>query len=157
MAQATGMSPSAISRVRRAFGLEPHLAETVKLSTDPDSVEEVRDVTGPDLAPPEKAVVLSADERSQVQALDRMQPILPMTPGKAGRGTHDSARHGTTSLLAALNLATCQIIGKCHARHRHQEFVKSLDHLDATLVKGPGVSVRVVFDNDATHKTPAVK
>lgn len=157
MARATGLSQSAISRIWRAFGLKPHRADTFKLSTDPFFVEKVRDVVGLYLAPPEKAIVLSVDEKSQVQALDRTQPLLPMTPGQAERGTHDYVRHGTTSLFAALNVASGQIIGKCHRRHRHQEFVKFLDHLDATLTKEPGVSIHIVLDNYATHKTPAVK
>src|SRR5205085_6309523 len=120
-------------------------------------VEKVRDVVGLYLAPPEKAIVLSVDEKSQVQALDRTQPILPMTPGQAERGTRDYVRHGTTSLFAALNVATGQIIGKCHTRHRTREFIKFLDHLDATLTKEPGVTIHIVLDNYATHKTPAVK
>lgn len=157
MAQATGLSQSAISRIWRAFGLKPHRADTFKLSTDPFFVEKVRDVVGLYLAPPEKAIVLSVDEKSQVQALDRTQPLLPMTPGQAERGTHDYVRHGTTSLFAALNVASGQVIGKCHRRHRHQEFVKFLDYLDATLTKEPGVSIHIVLDNYATHKTPAVK
>jgi transposase len=157
MAKATGMSQSAISRIWRAFGLKPHRADTFKLSTDPYFVEKVRDVVGLYLSPPEKAIVLSVDEKSQVQALDRTQPLLPMTPGQAERGTHDYVRHGTTSLFAALNVASGQVIGKCHRRHRHQEFVKFLDHLDATLTKEPGVSIHIVLDNYATHKTPAVK
>lgn len=157
MAKATGLSQSAISRIWRAFGLKPHLHETFKLSTDPYFVEKVRDVVGLYLNPPENAIVLSVDEKSQVQALDRTQPTLPMTPGQAERGTHDYVRHGTTSLFAALNVATGQVIGKCHRRHRHQEFVKFLNHLDSTLVKEPGVSIHIVLDNYATHKTPAVK
>jgi len=157
LAKAAGMSQSAIGRIWRAFGLKPHLAESFKLSTDPYFVEKVRDVVGLYLAPPEKAIVLSVDEKSQVQALDRTQPILPMTPGQAERGTHDYVRHGTTYLFAALNVATGQVIGKCHARHRQQEFVKFLDHLNATLAKEPGVSIHIVLDNSATHKTPAVK
>ena len=157
MARATGMSQSAISRIWRAFGLKPHRTDTFKLSTDPYFVEKVRDVVGLYLAPPDRAIVLSVDEKSQVQALDRTQPVLPMTPGQAERGTHDSVRHGTTSLFAALNVATGEVIGKCHRRHRHQEFVKFLNHLDATLPKEPGVSIHIVLDNYATHKTPAVK
>ena len=157
MAQAMGMSQSAISRIWRAFGLKPQRADTFKLSTDPYFVEKVRDVVGLYLSPPEKAIVLSVDEKSQVQALDRTQPLLPMTPGQTERGTHDYVRHGTTSLFAALNVASGQVIGKCHRRHRHQEFVKFLDHLDATLTKEPGVSIHIVLDNYATHKTPAVK
>ena len=133
------------------------MAQTTGLSTDPLFVEKVRDVVGLYLAPPEKAIVLSVDEKSQVQALDRTQPILPMTPGQVERGTHDYVRHGTTSLFAALNVATGQIIGKCHRRHRHQEFVKFLDHLDDTLKTEPGISIHIVLDNYATHKTPAVK
>jgi len=157
LAKTTGMSQSAISRIWRAFGLKPHLHDTFKLSTDPYFVEKVRDVVGLYLSPPENAIVLSVDEKSQVQALDRTQPILPMTPGQAERGTHDYVRHGVTSLFAALNVATGQVIGTCHRRHRHQEFLKFLDHVDATLVKEPGVSVHIVLDNYATHKTPAVK
>jgi transposase len=157
MAKATGMSQSAISRIWRAFGLKPHRADTFKLSADPYFVEKVRDVVGLYLAPPERAIVLSVDEKSQVQALDRTQPVLPMTPGQAERGTHDYVRHGTTSLFAALNVATGEVIGRCHRRHRHQEFLKFLNHLDATLPKKPGVAIHIVLDNYATHKTPAVK
>ena len=157
MAKAAGMSQSAIGRIWRAFELKPHRHETFKLSTDPFFVEKVRDVVGLYLSPPEKAIVLSVDEKSQVQALDRTQPILPMTPGQAERGTHDYVRHGVTSLFAALNVATGEVIGKCHRRHRHQEFVKFLDHVDGTLVKEPGVSIHLILDNYATHKTPAVK
>ena len=157
MAKATGLSQSAISRIWRAFGLKPHRADTFKLSTDPDFVEKVRDVVGLYLAPPERAIVLAVDEKSQVQALDRTQPMLPMTPGQAERGTHDYVRHGTTSLFAALNVATGKVIGKCPRRHRHQEFLKFLDLVDASLTKEPGVSVHLVLDNYATHKTPAVK
>lgn len=157
MAKATGTSQSAVSRIGRDFGLKPHLGETFKLSTDPFFVEKVRDVVGLYLSPPEKAIVLSVDEKSQARALDRTQPILPMTPAQAERGTHDYVRHGATPLFAALNVATGQVIGKCHRRHRHQEFVKFLDHLDAALAKEPGVSIHLVLDNYATHKTPAVK
>ncbi len=157
MAKATGMSQSAVSRIWRAFGLKPHRAETFKLSTDPYFVEKVRDVVGLYMSPPERAIVLSVDEKSQVQALDRTQPVLPMTPTQVERGTHDYVRNGTTSLFAALDVATGQVIGKCHRRHRHQEFLKFLDHVDASLVKEPGVSIHLVLDNYATHKTPAVK
>ena len=157
MAKAVGMSQSAVSRIWRAFGLRPHRADAFKLSTDPNFVEKVRDVVGLYLAPPENAIVLSVDEKSQVQALDRTQPMLPMTPTQAERGTHDYVRHGVTSLFAALNVATGAVIGKCHRRHRSREFVKFLDHVDATLVREEGVSVHVILDNYATHKTPAVK
>jgi len=157
MAKASGLSPSTVGRIWRAFGLQPHRADTFKLSTDPLFVEKVRDVVGLYLSPPERAIVLSVDEKSQVQALDRTQPLLPMTPGQAERGTHDYVRHGTTSLFAALNVATGEVIGTCHRRHRHQEFLRFLNHLDATLVREPGVAVHIVLDNYATHKTPAVK
>jgi transposase len=157
MAKATGLSQSAISRIWRAFGLKPHRADTFKLSTDPFFVEKVRDVVGLYLAPPERALVLAVDEKSHVQALDRTQPMLPMTPGQAERGTHDYVRRGTTSLFAALDVATGKVIGKCHRRHRHQEFLKFLDHVDASLTKEPGMAVHLVLDNYATHKTPAVK
>ena len=126
MAKAAGLSQSAIGRIWRAFGLQPHRTETFKLSTDPFFVEKVRDVVGLYLNPPERAIVLCVDEKSQVQALDRTQPLLPLLPGQAERHTHDYARHGTTSLFAALNVATGQVIGKCYRRHRQQEFVKFL-------------------------------
>ena len=157
MAKAAGLSQSAVSRIWRAFGLKPHLHGTFKLSTDPFFVEKVRDVVGLYLSPPGNAIVLSVDEKSQVQALDRTQPILPMAPGQAERGTHDYVRHGVTSLFAALNVATGEVIGRCHRRHRHQEFLKFLDQVDASLPKEPGVSVHLVLDNYATHKTRAVK
>jgi transposase len=134
MAKATGMSQSAISRIWRAFELKPHQSGTFKLSTDPYFVE-----------------------KSQVQALDRTQPVLPMTPAQLERGTHDYVRNGTTSLFAALDVATGAVIGKCRRRHRHQEFLKFLDQVDATLPREPGVGVHIVLDNYATHKTPAVK
>jgi transposase len=157
MARATGMSQSAVSRIWRAFGLKPHRADKFKLSADPYFVEKVRDVVGLYLAPPEKAIVLCVDEKPQVQALDRTQPVLPMAPARTERATHDYVRHGTTSLFAALDVATGQVIGKCHRRHRHQEFIRFLDHVDAALPREPGVAVHVVLDNYGTHKTPAVK
>jgi transposase len=157
MARAVGMSPSAVGRIWRAFGLKPHRAETFKLSADPFFIEKVRDVVGLYLAPPDRAIVLCVDEKSQVQALDRTQPLLPMTPGQVERGTHDYVRHGTTSLFAALNVATGEVIGRCLRRHRHQEFLKFLNHLDAALPKAEGVAIHIVMDNYATHKTAAVK
>ncbi len=157
MAKATGLSQTAVCRIWRAFGLQPHRHETFKLSTDPYFVEKVRDVVGLYLDPPDRAVVLSVDEKSQVQALDRTQPILPMTAGQAERGTHDYVRHGTTSLFAALDVATGKVIGKCHRRHRHQEFVKFLADIDAAVPAEDGVTIHLVLDNYATHKTPAVK
>jgi transposase len=157
MAKATGLSQTAVSRIWRAFGLQPHRHETFKLSTDPYFVEKVRDVVGLYLDPPDRAVVLSVDEKSQVQALDRTQPVLPMTLGQAERGTHDYVRHGTTSLFAALDVATGKVIGRCHRRHRHQEFVKFLADIDAAVPAEDGVTIHLVLDNYATHKTPAVK
>jgi transposase len=157
MAAASGLSASTIGRIWRAFGLKPHRADTFKLSADPFFVEKVRDVVGLYLSPPEKAIVLCVDEKPQVQALDRTQPVLPMAPARTERATHDYTRHGTTSLFAALDVATGAVIGRCHRRHRHQEFIRFLDHVHATLPRDPGVSVHVVLDNYGTHKTPAVK
>jgi transposase len=157
MARAVGLSQSAIVRVWNAFGLKPHKAETFKLSTDPYFVEKVRDVVGLYLNPPEKAIVLSIDEKSQVQALDRTQPLLPLSPGQAERGTHDYVRNGTTSLFAALNVATGEVIGKCYRRHRQQEFLKFLEEIDARIAKEPGVTIHIILDNYGTHKTPKVK
>lgn len=157
MAEATGLSQSTISRVWRAFGLKPHRSDTFKLSNDPFFIEKVRDVVGLYMAPPERAIVLCVDEKSQVQALDRTQPLLPMRPGQSERRTHDYVRHGTTSLFAALNVVTGEVIGHCHRRHRHQEFLKFLDRIDANLPREPGVEIHLVLDNYATHKAPAVK
>lgn len=157
MAKAMGLSQSAIGRIWRAFGLQPHRTDTFKLSTDPLFVEKVRDVVGLYMSPPERAIVLCVDEKSQVQALDRTQPLLPLGPGQAERHTHDYARYGTTSLFAALNVATGEIIGKCHSRHRQQEFIKFLDQIDTTLPKDPDVTIHLVMDNYGTHKTPKVK
>ena len=133
MAAASGLSQSTVGRIWRAFGLKPHRADTFKLSTDPYFVEKVRDVVGLYLSPPEKAIVLCIDEKPQVQALERTQPVLPLAPARTARATHDYTRHGTTSLFAALDVATGSVIGKCHRRHRHQEFIKFLDHVDAVL------------------------
>jgi transposase len=157
LAKKLGLSQTAVSRIWRAFGLQPHRSETFKLSTDPFFIEKVRDVVGLYLSPPERAIVLCIDEKSQVQALDRTQPLLPMTPGQAERGTHDYARHGATSLFAALNVATGEVIGQCHRRHRQQELVKFLDHIDATVPPIDGETIHIVMDNYGTHKTPRVK
>jgi transposase len=157
MAQAAGLSQSSVGRIWRAFGLKPHQTRAFKLSTDPYFVEKVRDIVGLYMSPPERAVVLCVDEKSQVQALDRTQPLLPMTPGKGERPTHDYVRNGTTSLFAALNVATGEVIGQCHRRHRHQEFLKFLNELDSRLAREPGVEVHLVLDNYGTHKTAAVK
>lgn len=157
MAQRVGLSQTAIVRIWHAFGLQPHRSETFKLSSDPLFVEKVRDVVGLYLTPPDKALVLCVDEKSQVQALDRTQPLLPLAPGQAERGTHDYVRNGTTSLFAALDVATGQIIGKCHRRHRHQEFIKFLELIDATVSREPGVTIHLVMDNYGTHKAPKVR
>jgi transposase len=157
LAAELGLSQSTVGRIWRAFGLKPHRAETFKLSGDPFFIEKVRDVVGLYMNPPENAVVLCVDEKSQVQALDRTQPLLPMEPGQAERGTHDYVRHGTTSLFAALNVATGEVLGKCFKRHRHQEFLKFLEEVDANVPKRPGVEIHIVMDNYGTHKTAAVK
>lgn len=157
MAESTGLSQSAISRIWRAFCLQPHRTETFKLSTDPQFIDKVRDVVGLYMNPPEKAIVLSVDEKSQVQALDRSQPLLPLEPGRPERHTHDYARHGTTSLFAALNVATGKIIGRCHQQHRHQEFIAFLKLIDESIPEEPGVEIHLIMDNYATHKTPAVQ
>jgi len=146
---------STVSRIWRAFGLKPHCTDTFKLSRDPYFVEKVRDVVGLYLNPPDRALVLCVDENSHIQALDRTQPLLPLAPGQVERHSHDYVRNGITSLFAALNIATGEIIGKCHRRHRHQEFLKFLQTIEAsTPVK---TDVHLVMDNYGTHKTPAVK
>lgn len=156
MAEAVGLNQTAIVRIWKAFGLQPHRQETFKISEDPFFIEKVRDIVGLYLNPPERALVLCVDEKSQVQALDRSQPLLPMRPGQAERRTHDYYRHGTTSLFAALDVATGRVIGKCHRRHRHQEFLKFLRHLDQVVEKKTGQEIHLVMDNYGTHKTPAV-
>ena len=157
MAKKVGLSQSAIVRIWHAFGLKPHQSETFKLSTDPYFVEKVRDVVGLYMSPPDNAIVLSVDEKSQVQAWDRTQPRLPMTPGQAERGTHDYVRNGTTSLFAALDVATGKVIGKCSKRHRSQEFLKFLKEIDAQVEREAGVQIHIIMDNYGTHKTPLVK
>ena len=157
MAQRTGLSQSAIVRIWHAFGLQPHKEETFKLSSDPFFIEKVRDIVGLYLHPPQRALVLSVDEKSQVQALDRTQPLLPLGPGQAERHTHDYVRNGTTSLFAALNVATGTVIGKCYRRHRQQEFVRFLEEIDATIPQEEGVTIHLILDNYGTHKTPRVK
>ncbi|MGW4486021.1 IS630 family transposase, partial [Amycolatopsis sp. NPDC004368] len=155
MAAATGMSQSTVSRIWRAFGLKPHQVQTWKLSRDPQFVEKVRDVVGLYLAPPDNAIVLCVDEKSQMQAIDRTAPTLPIMPTTPARMTHDYVRHGTTSLFAALDLATGSVIAQHHRRHRHQEFLAFLKTIDAAT---PGdLELHLVCDNYATHKTPAIK
>jgi transposase len=155
MAKASGVSISSVQRIWRAFGLQPHRLETFKLSTDPDFVAKVRDVVGLYVSPPEHAIVLCVDEKSQIQALDRTQPLLPMRPGQAARRSHDYKRHGTTSLFAALDVATGQVIGKCFPRHRAAEFRRFLDEIEANVPKD--LDVHLVMDNYATHKTPLIR
>jgi transposase len=157
IARAVGLSQSAIVRIWHAFGLQPHRSETFKLSTDPFFVEKVRDVVGLYLNPPDRAIVLCVDEKSQVQALDRTQPLLPLEPGQAERHTHDYVRHGTTALFAALNVATGNVIGRCHTRHRQQEFVRFLDLIDSRVRREAGVEIHLIIDNYGTHKAPKVK
>ncbi|MEI6537803.1 MAG: IS630 family transposase, partial [Verrucomicrobiaceae bacterium] len=150
MAKASGLTQNAIVRIWRAFGLKPHLQENFKLSTDAFFVEKVRDIVGLYLNPPEqtRAVVLCVDEKSQVQALDRSQPILPMRPGQAERRTHDYYRHGTTSLFAALDIATGKVIGRCQKQHRHQEFLRFLQQIEREV--SSELEVHLVLDNYGT-------
>ena len=155
MARATKLSRATVSRIWRAFGLQPHRTETFKLSSDPLFVEKVRDLVGLYLNPPDHAVVLCVDEKSQVQALDRTRPVLPLRPGVPERQTHDYIRHGTTSLFAALEVATGKVIGKCQRRHRSQEFLKFLEEVDRQIPTAS--AVHIVMDNYGTHKTPKVK
>ena len=155
MARATKVSRSTISRIWRAFGLQPHRAESFQLSSPPFFVEKVRDIVGLYLNPPDHAVVLCVDEKSPVPALDRTRPVLPLRPGIPARQTHDYIRHGTPSLFAALEVATGKVIGKCQRRHRSQEFLKFLEELDRQLPAG--LPVHLVRDNYGTHKTPQVK
>jgi transposase len=155
MAKRCGMSQTAISRIWRAFALQPHRSETFKLSKDPLFVDKVRDIVGLYLNPPEKALVLCVDEKSQIQALDRTAPLLPMRPGQIERRTHDYKRHGTTSLFAALDVATGKVIGNLHRRHRAMEFRNFLDAIDAAV--GKDLDVHLILDNYATHKTASIQ
>ena len=155
MARQIGVSQSTVSRIWRAFGLKPHRIETWKLSKDPLFVEKVRDVVGLYLNPPERALVLCVDEKSQIQALDRTAPILPMLPGTPQRATHDYKRWGTSSLYAALDIASGKVIGSLHARHRAIEFKKFLIRLDREVPAD--LEVHLILDNSSTHKTPAIK
>ncbi len=155
MARASGYAPSTIHRIWHAFGLQPHRSETFKLSSDPFFVEKVRDIVGLYLAPPDRALVLCVDEKSQIQALDRSQPLLPMRPGQPERRTHNYTRHGVTSLFAALDVATGKVIGRCFPRHRAKEFLRFLRDIEANV---PGdLEIHLVMDNYATHKTPAIQ
>ncbi len=155
MASATGMSQSAISRIWRAFGLKPHAVDTWKLSTDPQFVDKVRDVVGLYLSPPDNALVLAVDEKSQMQAIDRTAPILPVMPTTPARMTHDYVRHGTTSLFAAFDIGSGSVIAQHYRRHRHQEFLRFLKLIDTAVPKD--LDLHLVLDNYATHKTSKVK
>ncbi len=155
LAKASGLSRSSVHRIWQAFGLRPHRTESFKLSTDPLLIEKVRDIVGLYLDPPDRALVLSVDEKPQIQALNRSQPVLPMRPGEIEGRTHDYIRHGTTSLFAALNVKTGKIIAEHHRRHRSIEFRKFLDTIDANVPEE--LNVHLVLDNYGTHKTPLIK
>jgi len=155
MAAQTKLSKSTVHRIWRAFGLQPHRQRHFKLSTDPFFVEKVRDIVGLYLNPPDKALVLCVDEKSQIQALDRTAPVLPMGLGYAEGVTHDYIRHGTTTLFAALDIATGKVLTQCTARHRHQEFLQFLGRIDANVPKH--LDVHLIVDNYATHKHPKVR
>jgi len=155
LARKLKVSQSTVSRVWRAFGLQPHRFETFKLSTDPLFIDKVRDIVGLYLNPPTQAMVLCVDEKSQIQALDRTQPILPLAPGLPQRRTHDYKRHGTTNLFAALDIATGQVIGELHRRHRSKEFLAFLRTIEANVPAE--LEVHLIMDNYGTHKTPSVK
>jgi transposase len=157
MAKEMGIGQDSVGRIWRTFGVKPHVVKGFKLSKDPMFTEKVRDVVGLYLNPPEKAIVLSVDEKSQCQALERAQPILPMDIGKPECQTHDYIRHGTTSLFAALEVATGKVTGQCHGKHRHQEFLKFLKHLNKTFPPLDGEALHLIVDNYATHNTPAVR
>ena len=155
MAKVTGVSLSYVQRVWRSHGLQPHRIRTFKLSNDPQFAAKVRDIVGLYVDPPAHAVVLSVDEKSQIQALDRTQPGLPMKKGRLGTMTHDYKRHGTTTLLAALDVLEGKVIGRCMQRHRHQEFIRFLNTIEAEVPAGK--VVHVILDNYATHKHPKVR
>lgn len=155
MAREMDMSQTAVTRIWRAFGLQPHRQESFKLSSDPLFVEKVRDIVGLYLDPPLKAMVLCVDEKSQIQALDRTQPILPLAPGIPERRTHDYMRHGTTTLFAALDIATGAVIGQTHRRHRSTEFLQFLRTIEANVPRD--LDIHLVMDNYGTHKTPAIR
>jgi putative transposase len=155
MAEKTGLSHMSVSRIWHTFGLKPHLSKTFQLSTDPFFIEKVRDVAGLYLSPPANALVLCVDEKSQCQALERTQPILPMNFGYTEGYTHEYVRHGTTTLFAALDIATGKVIGQCKSRHRHQEFLQFLRHVDANVPRG--LDVHLIMDNYATHKHEKVR
>jgi transposase len=155
LAKVSGLSRMTISRIWHAFGLQPHRAGTFKLSPDPQLIEKVRDIVGLYMNPPEHALVFCVDEKSQIQALDRTQPLLPLRPGQVERGTHDYKRHGTTSLFAALELKTSRVIGQLHRRHRSREFRRFLDAIEAQVPAE--LEVHLIADNYGTHKTAVIR
>jgi transposase len=155
LAKATGLSRMTISRIWHAFGLQPHRSDTFKLSPDPQLIDKVRDIVGLYMNPPDHALVLCVDEKSQIQALDRTQPMLPMRPGQLERRTHDYKRHGTTSLFAALELKTNRVIGQLRRRHRSQEFRQFLDLIEAQVPAE--LEVHIILDNYGTHKTAVIR
>lgn len=155
LAEATGLSRMTISRIWRAFGLQPHRADTFKLSPDPLLIEKVRDIVGLYMNPPDHAIVFCVDEKSQIQALDRTQPLLPLQPGQVERGTHDYKRNGTTSLFAALELKTSRVIGQLRRRHRSVEFRKFLDLIETQVPTG--FDAHLIVDNYSTHKTAIIR
>ena len=155
MAEASGLSASSVRRIWNAFALQPHRSETFKLSNDPLFIDKVRDIVGLYLDPPERAMVLCVDEKSQIQALDRTQPLLPMRPGQAERRTHDYVRHGTTTLFAALDVKSGRVIGSLHKHHRAKEFLGFLRTIDSEVPEE--LDVHLILDNYTTHKVPAVK
>lgn len=155
LAREAGLSRSTVGRIWRAFALQPHRSETFKLSKDPLFIDKVRDIVGLYMDPPDRALVLCVDEKSQIQALNRTQPLLPMRPGQIERRTHDYARHGTTSLFAALDVKTGTVIGELHRRHRSVEFRKFLDTIDAAVPND--LDVHLILDNYGTHKTEAIR
>src|SRR6185436_12096260 len=155
LAKEAGLSRSTVGRIWRAFALQPHRSETFKLSKDPLFIDKVRDIVGLYMDPPDRALVLCVDEKSQIQALNRTQPLLPMRPGQIERRTHDYARHGTTSLFAALDVKTGTVIGELHRRHRSVEFRKFLDTIDAAVPND--LDVHLILDNYGTHKTEAIR
>jgi transposase len=154
MAKAVGIAPSSVQAIWKAHGLKPHLVATFKLSNDPRFAEKIEDVVGLYLNPPERAIVLSVDEKSQIQALDRTQPGLPMKKGRLGTMTHDYKRHGTTTLFAALNVLEGKVIGQCMQRHRHREFIRFLNTINRETA--PALDIHLILDNYGTHKHPRV-
>lgn len=157
MAKEMGIGQDSVGRIWRTFGVKPHVVNGFKISKDPMFVEKVRDVVGLYLNPPSNAIVLSVDEKSQCQALERAQPVLPLDLGRPECQTHDYIRHGTTSLFAAIDVATGKVTAQCHDKHRHQEYLKFLKHINKTYPEKEGETLHLIVDNYATHNTPEVR